>query len=84
MKGPVAQWQGVGPRTDRFQVRSPIPPKIRRLLLSKPYVEGQTPSCWCGVEVWRGDASSGPVIRQRLEIMRSTPKLPPCCFKTER
>ncbi|GBN69000.1 hypothetical protein AVEN_44080-1 [Araneus ventricosus] len=42
-----------------FQVRNPIPLKIRRVLVplhAKSYVGGQTPSRWCGAEGWRGEA----------------------------
>ncbi|GBL83396.1 hypothetical protein AVEN_110700-1 [Araneus ventricosus] len=42
--------------TGGFQVRNPIPLKIRRvwgLLYVKSYVGEQTSSRWCGAEVWR-------------------------------
>ncbi|GBN61375.1 hypothetical protein AVEN_37294-1 [Araneus ventricosus] len=42
--------------SEGFQVRNPIPLKLRRLLgllHAKSYVGGQTSSRWCGAEVWR-------------------------------
>ncbi|GBN03008.1 Techylectin-5A [Araneus ventricosus] len=50
--GPVVRWW---PRNWRFQVRNPIPLKIRRvlgLLHAKSYVGGQTSSRWCGAIIW--------------------------------
>ncbi|GBN99360.1 hypothetical protein AVEN_237988-1 [Araneus ventricosus] len=44
----------------RFQVRNPIPLKIRRVsgsLHVKSYVGGQTSSRWCGAALWREGAS---------------------------
>ncbi|GBN77639.1 hypothetical protein AVEN_41979-1 [Araneus ventricosus] len=32
------------------------------MLQAKSYVGGQTSSCWCGAEVWRGAASSGVIL----------------------
>ncbi|GBO41812.1 hypothetical protein AVEN_41427-1, partial [Araneus ventricosus] len=48
-----------------FQVRNPIPLKIRcvlDLLHVKSYVGCQTSSRWCGAEVWRGGANSGVIL----------------------
>ncbi|GBL90236.1 hypothetical protein AVEN_20508-1 [Araneus ventricosus] len=62
-----------------FQVRNPIPTKIRvyvGLLEVKSYIVGKTSTVRCGPKVRGGEASSGVilVIRPRYKIMRSIPK----------
>ncbi|GBM79847.1 hypothetical protein AVEN_136503-1 [Araneus ventricosus] len=37
-----------------FQVRNPVPLKIRHALHAKSYVGGQTSFSWCGAEILRG------------------------------
>ncbi|GBL96166.1 hypothetical protein AVEN_118720-1 [Araneus ventricosus] len=61
----VSELQVLGFGAGEFQVRNPIPPKVRvyvGLFQAKSHVMGETSSCLCGVEFWRGDASSGVVL----------------------
>ncbi|GBM11597.1 hypothetical protein AVEN_180147-1 [Araneus ventricosus] len=60
-----------------FQVRNPIPLKIRRvlgLLHAESYEEGRTFYWWYGAEVWRRGAISDVVlvICPRFKITRSS------------